>query len=166
MRAVILCLAAAFVVTTPAGRAEAIAGAVEPSAVLSEIASRLNPIFQRHYPGTKSQIGSDRIVFEHDTRVFLIHVPLKTGEWQEAREIKGPNRNGILCTIELRDGRYDGAAVLPQTFNERYFETTVSQMPSLDGTRCLYVHLSFPSGVQVGFQKEFWDVMRKAWSRP
>lgn len=166
MRPVVLCVAAALVGATLVGRAQAAGGASEPHPILSRIASRLHPVFHRHYPGTKAQIDSDRVVFEHGTRVFLIHVPLKTGEWQKAREVKGPDRNGILCTIQLRDGRYDGAAVLPQTFNERYFETTVAQEPSPDGSRYLYVHLSYPSGVRAGFQKEFWEVVRTAWSTP
>lgn len=163
MRAVVL--AAALVAATLTGRAQAAAGS-EPDPVLREISSRLSPIFQRYYPGTRSRIDGDRVVFEHDTRVFLIHVPLKTGEWQEAREIEGPNPDGILCTIELREGRYEGAASLPQTFNDRYFETTVTQEPSPDGSRHLYVHLSYPREVRAGFQKEFWEVVNAAWSRP
>jgi hypothetical protein len=62
--------------------------------------------------------------------------------------------------------RYDGAAVLPQTFNEHYFQTTVMQVPSRDGARYLYVPLSFPSGAQAGFQQEFSDLMRSAWDGP
>jgi hypothetical protein len=166
MRAVILCLAIAVLAAPLTRRAEANWDASEERSMLSQVASRLDPVFDRYYPGTRSQIDGDHIVFEHDTRVFLIHVPLKTGEWQEAREVKGPNRDGILCTIEMRDGRYNGAAVLPQTFNDRYFETTVAQEPSPDGSRYLYVHLSYPSGVRAGFLREFWEVVRTTWTAP
>lgn len=165
-RAISLCVAACLVGVMAAGRVEAAEEATQPPSVLSAIASRLDPVLHRYYPGAKAQIKSDRVMFEHDTRVFLVHVPLKTGEWQEAREVKGPNRQGIFCTIQLRDGRYNGAAVLPQTFNQRYFETTVAQAPSPDGSRYLYIHLSYPGDVRPGFQKEFWEVVRTAWTNP
>ena len=105
------------------GGAEPEAAAASP--VLTDLMSRLRPVLQRYYPTARSQVRGNLLEFEHETRVFLVHIPLKTGEWQEAREIRGPNHGGILCTIDLRDGRYDGPAVLPQTFNERYFETLV-----------------------------------------
>ena len=134
------------------------------SPALVELASRLRPVLERYSPGARSQVRGSVLEFEHDTRVFLIHIPLKTGEWQEAREIKGPNRGGILGTIELRDGRYDGAAVLPQTFDERYFETLVMAEPSPDETQYLYVHLSYPDGVERRFLGEFHEAVRSAWS--
>jgi|JI10StandDraft_1071094.scaffolds.fasta_scaffold202019_2 hypothetical protein len=166
MRNVFLRLTFALVSAISSGQANAHSSATESPSVLSTLASRLNPILQRHYPHAKVTIEGNRIAFEYDTRVFLVHSALKTGEWQEAREVEGPNRNGILCAIELREGRYDGAAVLPQTFNEHYFQTTVMQVPSRDGARYLYVPLSFPSGAQAGFQQEFSDLMRSAWDGP
>jgi hypothetical protein len=143
-------------------------GRVEPettstSPILTGLQSRLRPVLQRYYPQAKSQVRGEVLQFEQDTRVFLIHIPLKTGEWQEAREVKGPNQGGILCTIELRNGRYDGAAVLPQTFNDRYFETLVMAEASPDQSRYLYVHLSYPHGVERRFLGEFHEVVRSAW---
>jgi hypothetical protein len=139
------------------------AKATAPGLTLSDLLSDLRPVFQRYYPEAKSQLRGDLLEFEHDTRVFLIHVPLKTGEWQEAREIRGPNPGGILCTIELRDGRYNGAAVLPQTFNNRYFDTAVMAVASPDQSRHLYVHLSYPDTVKKGFLVEFQETVRTAW---
>lgn len=137
MRISLLCLVVTVVGAAVNGRAGASSSASGPPVVLSKLASRLDPILQRYYPRAKVTIESSRVAFEYDTRVFLVHSALKTGEWQEAREIKGPDRNGILCTIELREGRYDGAAILPQTFNEHYFQTMVMQAPTRDGAHYL-----------------------------
>ncbi len=131
--------------------------------VLRHLYSSLQPVFQRYYPTVKSALTSTGIEFEHDTRMFLIHVPLKTGEWQEAREIKGPNRRGILCHIGLVEGKYNGAAMLPQTFNDRYFETLVMAVARPDESAYLYIHLSYPHLVDARFQQEFHETLKNAW---
>jgi hypothetical protein len=132
--------------------------------VLTRLYSRLRPVFQRHYSEVSSQLATDRIEFVQDTRTFLIHTRLKTGEWQEAREVKGPNRRGILCSIELRQGKYGGAAVLPQTFNQQYFQTLVMAVPSADETAYFYVHLSYPDEVTPGFLKDFQETVQQGWA--
>jgi hypothetical protein len=134
------------------------------SPVLTRLYSHLGPLFQRHYPQVTSQQEPDGIQFVHDTRTFLIHTALKTGEWQEAREVRGPKRRGILCSIRLREGRYDGAAVLPQTFDERYFQTLVMAVPSPDQAFYLYVHLSYPDTVSSAFLKDFDETLQQAWA--
>lgn len=134
------------------------------TSVLAGLASRLDPVFRRYYAGTKTNHEGERLSFEFNTRLFMIHVPLKTGEWQDAREVKGPNPRGILCSIEVVPGRYNGQAVLPQTFDERYFETKVAQVPSPDGSKHLYVRLSYPRGVDAKFLKGFWEIVDGAWT--
>jgi hypothetical protein len=95
--------------------------------------------------------------------MFMIHVPLKTGEWQDAREVEGPNRHGILCSVSLEEGRYGGQALLPQIVDERYFETLVLAVASPGATQYLYVHLSYPATVDARFLKEFNGAVQNAW---
>ena len=132
--------------------------------MLTRLYSRLRPVFQRHYSEVSSQRERHSIEFAHDTRTFFIHARLKTGEWQEAREVKGPNRRGILCSIELRQGRYDGAAVLPQTFDHQYFQTRVMAVPAPAETSYFYAHLSYPDEVNPGFLKDFEETVQQAWT--
>src|SRR5438034_7173328 len=54
-----------------------------------------------------------------------VHEPLKTGEWQDARETIGPQRGGVVGNMELRTGKYLGAAAVPQAFDKRYFTLQV-----------------------------------------
>lgn len=144
-----------------AGASDQDEGSVAP--VLKHVYAGLHPVFQRYYPKVSARLAASGIDFEYDTRAFLIHVPLKTGEWQEAREIKGPNRRGILCHISLVQGRYDGPAILPQTFNDRYFETLVMAVAQAGERAYLYVHLSYPDGVDARFLNEFNDTLHNAW---
>ena len=55
----------------------------------------LKELVLNYYPEAAFTIEENRITFEYDTRTFLIHYPLKTGEWQEAAETKGPNKDGV-----------------------------------------------------------------------
>jgi hypothetical protein len=161
----VMVLASVLVAAFVGGTSGAAAKPTAPSSTLSDLLIRLRPVLHRYYPDAQLRLRGDVLEFEHDTRVFLIHSRLKTGQWQEARETRGPNPGGILGTIELRQGPYNGAAVLPQTFDNRYFETLVLAEASDDQSKFLYVHLSYPDSVKSGFLSEFREVVRAAWRK-
>jgi len=137
-------------------------GAAIDDSGLRNLYAKLTALFQRYYPNVTSRTSKATIHFEYDTRIFLIHEPLKTGEWQDAREIRGPNRRGILCDIELRKGPYLGAAVVPQTFDKRYFKLSVFAPYSARLDSHLYVHLLFPADASVDFLREFSETIAAA----
>lgn len=85
----------------------------------------------------------------------MVHEPLKTGEWQDAFEMKGPNRGGILGDITLEEGPYQGAAEVPQSFDKRYFTMLLMapDLPALGGH--LRVELWYPADVDGGFLRQF-----------
>ena len=126
---------------------------------LERFYSELRTLFRTHYPKATSHLLKDQIHFEHDTRVFLVHEPLKTGDWQDPRETRGPKPGGILCDITLQKGEYRGAAVVPQTFDKRYFKVLLMASYSPKRDVHLYVHLSYPGNVGTDFLKEFADLV-------
>ncbi len=126
---------------------------------LQPVYRQLDALFRRYYPNVASETSNDAIHFEYNTRVFLIHEPLKTGEWQDAREVRGPNRGGIVCDIELRKGRYFGAAAVPQTFDKRYFKLWIAAPYSVSRDQHLFVHLSYPADVKTDFLERFSGVV-------
>ena len=139
----------------------AVSGAGEASMQtpdLNRFYSEMRTLFLRHYPRVKSQLLAGKIHFEQDTRTFMIHEPLKTGEWQDARETRGPNRSGILCDIEWRKGEYLGQAMVPQTFDKHYFKLLVMAPHSVKHDAHLYIHLSFPDNVTGEFIKQFTEL--------
>src|ERR1039458_6677961 len=79
-------------------------------------------LFRKYYPKVTSHLLKDKIHFEQETRIFIVHEPLMTGEWQDPWEERGPMRGGILCDITLQKGKYQGQAEVPQTFDKRYFK--------------------------------------------
>ena len=111
---------------------------------LEQIFSNVQSIVGHHYPAATSYLLKNKIHFEHNTRLFIIHVPLKTGEWQDPWEERGPKKGGILGNIELRDGEYTGAAMVPQTF-DRFYYSIILMAPYSRKYDChLYVRLYVP----------------------
>jgi hypothetical protein len=111
---------------------------------LKEIYSNTREILRRHYPEATSHLLKNKIHFESDTRLFIIHVPLKTGQWQDPWEERGPKKGGILGTIELKEGGYGGAAMVPQTFDKHYYKVMLMAPYSRKHNCHLYVHLYIP----------------------
>src|SRR6185436_9507143 len=112
----------------------------------------------RYYPKATSHLLKEKMHFEHDTRIFIVHEPTKTGEWQDPWETRGPKPGGILCEIERREGKYEGAAVVPQTFDKRYFRVLVMAPYSNKHNAHLYIHLSYPGNVKDDFLKQFTEL--------
>lgn len=111
---------------------------------LRKIYSEVQGLVRRHYPEATSHLLGKKIHFESNTRVYVIHVALKTGEWQDPWEERGPRKGGILGRIELRDGKYGGAAMVPQTFDRRYYEVMLMAPYSEKHDCHLYAHLYVP----------------------
>jgi hypothetical protein len=122
---------------------------------LKPLYAELRALFLKHYPKVTSHLLGDKIHFEHDTRVFIVHEPQKTGEWQDPWETRGPKPGGILCDMTLHKGPYQGAAAVPQSFDKRYFTTLLLAPYSRERDVHLQVHLSYPRNVNAEFLKEF-----------
>src|SRR5262249_35467062 len=122
---------------------------------LKRLYSDFRTLFRKHYPAVTSHLLKDEMHFESDTRVFIVPEPLRTGEWQDPWETRGPKPGGILCEMSLRNGRYMGAAVVPQTFDKRYFRLLVMAPYSVKYDAHLYVHLSYPGDVRPHFLAGF-----------
>lgn len=115
-------------------------------------------IFRRYYPKATSHLLKDTIHFEDETRLFIVHEGLKTGEWQDPWEERGPKSGGILCDITLQQGRYHGAAGVPQTFDKRYFKVLLLAPYSSQEDVHLAVRLAYPRDVSDGFLTQFTEL--------
>jgi len=122
---------------------------------LKSLYPALKKLFGEHYPEVTSHVLRDTIHFEHNTRLFVVHHALKTGEWQDPTTQRGPKRGGILCSLALDEGNYVGSAVVPQKFSMRYFTTWLLAPYSEKHDRHLYVHLHYPGDVDPEFLKRF-----------
>ena len=109
----------------------------------------------KEFPKAKVTMRDGVIHFEFNVRKYMVHEPLLTGEWQDAHEELGPQRGGIFCDMEFREGDYGGQAAVPQNFDKRYFTTLVMAPYSKKLDHHLYAHLKYPRNVAPEFLKEF-----------
>ncbi len=112
-----------------------------------------------YYPKVTSHQLKRKIHFEHNTRVFIVHIPDMSGEWQDPSEQRGPNKGGILCDMELGPGKYGGTAGVPQTFDHHYYKVHLMAPYSKKYDCHLYVHLYYPANVSPKFLKQFQDLI-------
>jgi hypothetical protein len=126
-----------------------------PKPDLKRLAPEVRKLVEKHYPKAKVTLKDQTIHLEFNTRKFMIHEPLLTGEWQDAHEETGPQKGGIYGDIELRAGEYGGGAVVPQSFDKRYFTLLLMAPYSQKLDYHLYVHLKYPRATPKAFLKEF-----------
>lgn len=133
-----------------------------PPPVEKSLYWNLKAVFRRHYEGFASHQLDNKLHFERDTRIFVLHLPLKTGEWQDPVERRGPRRNGVYCDIEVRAGHWKGAAMVPQRFDRHYYYVYLMAPYSAKRDCHLYVRLLVPKhGVPESFLGEFTSVVNK-----
>ncbi len=126
---------------------------------MDKFTAELEKLLTRYYPKIqRTQVSSEPevIQFEYNTMKFMIHHPLKTGEWQPARETIGPQRRGVICGIRLNPGRWAGAAMVPQVFDHKYYNTLL-MAPYSEANDChLVANLSYPEyDVDGNFLREY-----------
>jgi hypothetical protein len=73
----------------------------EPKPDLKPLVEDVRKLVEKYYPKVKVTLKDQTIHFEFNTRKFMIHEPLLTGEWQDAHEEAGPQKSGIYGDIEL-----------------------------------------------------------------
>ena len=126
-----------------------------PEPDLKPLAEEVRKVVTKHYPKAEVSLKDGMILFAFNTRKYMIHETLLTGEWQDAHEEIGPQKGGVCGTLELRAGQYGGQAVVPQSFDKRYFTTLVAAPYSKKLDHHLYVHLKYARDVPKGFLKDF-----------
>jgi len=111
---------------------------------LRDFGAALYERVKQDYPDAKAEITSSKFDIEYKTRKFMIHLPLMTGEWQEAVEMTGPDRHGVMIHIELHELPYDGQAVAPQSFDRHYFTSYLLVPESKQYYSYLHATISYP----------------------
>ena len=125
---------------------------------LEELQRSLSRLLHRQYPRLEqddSKQGEGTLRWDWNTRKFMVHLPSLTGKWQDASEMEGPNREGILCTAQIHKGQYQGMAVAPQTFERFYFKVLMMTPYRKDIDAHVVVRLYYPPGVDPKFLTEF-----------
>ena len=116
-------------------------------------------LVEKHYPKAEFTATGSELHFAFNTRKYMIHEARKDGEWQDATEQLGPQKGGVCGDAVVATGRFEGAALVPQSFDKRYFVEWMAAPYSEKLNRHLLVHLKVPSNAHQGFVKDFADLV-------
>ena len=125
---------------------------------------KLGSVLKRHYPDIKlkrPKSATASVEWSYKTRKFMVHLPTLTGQWQEATETLGPDRDGIICTAVIREGPYAGMAVVPQTFDRHYFHVLMMAPGRDDANAHVVVRLYYPPGTDKAVVSEIAELVQK-----
>lgn len=128
---------------------------------VEKVYSDVKKLVAEFYPNAEVIEKESRLECRFKTRKFMVHLPLKTGEWQEARPMEGPDRSGMMCVISYQKGRWMGAAMVPQTFEYHYYASTLSCPYNKKLDMHLESHLYFPKNVKPEFLKRYSDLVNE-----
>lgn len=118
--------------------------AIQAGSPDAELIEKLTGVITNLCPDAVIEVDEHRFSAKHDTMVYTIHSRSKTGEvYQQTYEQEGPGFRGFILTVALNDGKYEGAAMVPQTLQGPYFPTFIDAPSTGDGERHYQVHFSY-----------------------
>ncbi len=129
----------------------------------TELADRITKIVREYFPD--AQIAQDNGVFKasHGTMMFTVHPRNKTGEVQEKTyQAEGPNFKGFILSWSVADGNYQGAAVVPQTLGEPYWQTYIVRPLTADGKAHHVINFSYGSRLDKDFKMAVFEALPKS----
>ena len=128
-----------------------VAGA--PSGQL-ELNENITKIVLKHFPKADIAVNDGNFVAKQGTMVFTVHRRSKTGEvGKKTDQVEGPNYRGFILSISARDGKYHGAAEVPQTLRRPYWQTYIDRPPRKGGKSHYVINFSYGSRLNREFMK-------------
>jgi hypothetical protein len=112
-----------------------------------DLVKSLSATIKENCPEAEITIGEGgAFTAKHGTMMFTVHSTSKTGEvYPQTFQKEGPNFKGFILTVSLQEGRYEGAAVVPQTLQGPYFPTYIDGPATDDGRKHYWVTFSYGS---------------------
>ncbi len=89
----------------------------------------LTETIRKHCPDATIEATKTEFVAKSGTMMFTLHSKSKSGEVSpNTYQEEGPNFKGFMLRVALNDGKYQGAAVVPQTLQGPYFQVQVRRV--------------------------------------
>jgi hypothetical protein len=128
----------------------------------TELADRIAKIVRKYYPDAKITQDNGVFLAKHGTMIFTIHPVDKLGEVkQETYQAEGPNYQGFIIGLGVKEEGYEGAAILPGYHQGPYWDAYFDYPPTADGKAYHSIH--FAHGVSLN--KEFKQAIFEALPR-
>lgn len=138
---------------------------LQPAAVLvasadqAESVERVVHLVRKHCPDAEIVQDDRKMSAKDGTMMFTIHPRLKTGEvLKKTVQVEGPNFRGFLLQFSVVEGKYHGAAEVPQTFHDPYWQTYFDCPQTEDGDGYYRIRFSYGSRLDKDFKKAVFQV--------
>src|SRR5688572_9854766 len=107
---------------------------------------KLLDVIRQQVPDAKIETTADSITAKSGTMMFTLHGRSKTGEVSpQTYQEEGPNFKGFVLKVTLTPGRYEGAAMVPQTLRDPYYPKFIDARPTADGASYYWVNFAYGS---------------------
>ncbi len=137
--------------------------AVADAEIPKELADRIQKIVRQHYPDVEITQKNGWLSAKHGTMIFTVHRHLKTGEILETTDrVEGPNAEGFVLSLSVQEGKYEGAAVVPQILGEPYWQTYIDRPKTEDGQGHYVINFSYGSRLDKDFMKTVFEALPKS----
>ena len=119
----------------------------------------LTELFAKYYPAYVSHFSDNKMHFEYNVGVLLTYTVVG---YENPVIVRGPQKGGVEADLELMPGKYNGQAVLPQTF-EHVNYMSFGLAPYSSTCDCYWsVSLKYPKDdISQDFLKQFRERVQK-----
>jgi hypothetical protein len=131
------------------------------------LTKKLSATILEHCPDALIEVSDSGFTAKHGTMMFTMHGKSKTGEvFPQTYQEEGPNFRGFLLNVSLKEGAYEGAAVVPQTLQGPYFPTFIDAPRTDDGVHHYWVRFSFGRRLDPKLRDAIFDAIPKSKFQP
>jgi hypothetical protein len=127
-----------------------------------ELVQKLTKVIRTHCPEAKIEVTKQEFIAKFETMMFTLHRRNKAGEvFPDTYQEEGPNWKGFMLRITLHDGKYQGAAVVPQTLQQPYFSTYIDASAAEQKDKHYFVAFSYGSRLDENLKKAIFEAIPK-----
>jgi hypothetical protein len=127
-----------------------------------ELIEKLTKAIRKHCPDATFEMTKQEFVAKFETMTYTLHARGKSGEaFERTYQEEGPKFKGFLLRVELREGKYEGAAVVPQTLQEPYYSTFIDASNVEKDNKHHFVHFSYGGRLDPELKKAIIEVIPK-----
>ena len=125
-----------------------------------ELVKKMTAAIRKHCPDAAVEVSKDGFVAKSGTMMLTVHGRSKTGEISpQTHQQEGPNFKGFLLRVSVRDGKYAGAAVVPQTLQGPYFPTYIDASPVEKQDKHYFVSFAYGSRLDSDLKKAIFEAI-------
>jgi len=141
------------------------------TSILADVYAKLKPVFQKYYPAARMKnAAANGLHFEYEVTNFDFSTTDQpsSGSKRENPIQKGPRHGGILCSVYLENGKYNGQLGMPRLedgrvpsyhIDRKFYKELLMAPYSVKLDTHLWACLSYSPEASEAFLKDYIAIM-------